>query len=121
MANFNFIKSIINRQNKTKTKIQLKNDANMETLQPTKQNDSVAINKNYKVSNNERTANEDKNKQIHKQIKIHNEHLKNITKIDKYKKNEQHFYGGAQNRIQLHFGEPSNKHKQIQQRSNKRN
>ena len=40
-------------------------------------------------------TNEDKNKQIHSQIKIHNEHLKNITKIDKYKKTEQHFYDGA--------------------------
>ena len=62
--------------------------------------------------------NEDKNKQVHSQIKIHHEHLKNInkiekykkmnrtehktgmniTKIDKYKKAEQHFYDGAQNR-----------------------
>ena len=31
--------------------------------------------------------NEDKNKQVHSQIKIHNEQLKNITKIVKYKKN----------------------------------
>ena len=30
--------------------------------------------------------NEDKNKQLHSQIKIHNEHLKSITKIDEYKK-----------------------------------
>ena len=47
----------------------------------------VVINNNYKVSkNNEHTTNEDKKKHIHSQIKIHNEHLKNITKIDKYKK-----------------------------------
>ena len=45
----------------------------METLQPTKQNDMVAINNNYKLSKNEQTTNEDKNKQIHSQIKIHNE------------------------------------------------
>ena len=32
--------------------------------------------------------NEDKNKQVHLQIKIHSEHLKNITKIGKYKKTE---------------------------------
>ena len=45
-----------------------------------------AINNNYKVSKNEHTTNEDKNNQIHSKIKIHNEHLKNITKIDKCKK-----------------------------------
>ena len=43
----------------------------------------------------------------------------NITEIDKYKKTEQFFYDGIHNRIQLHFGEPNNKHIQIQQRSNK--
>ena len=32
------------------------------------------------------TTDNDKNKQIHSQIKIHNEHLKNINKIEKYKK-----------------------------------
>ena len=67
----------------------------METLQPTKQNDMVASNNNYKVSKNEDTTNKDKNKEIHSQIKIHNEQLKNITKIDKYKKTEQHFYQGT--------------------------
>ena len=65
---------------------------NMETLQPTKQNDMTAINNNCKVTKNEHTTNEDKNKQTHMQIKIHNKHLKNIIKIDKYKKTEQHFY-----------------------------
>ena len=64
----------------------------METLQPAKQNDMVAINKNYKVSKNEHTTNEDKNKQIHSQNKIHKEHLKNITKIDEDKKSEEYFY-----------------------------
>ena len=59
-----------------------------------------------------------KNNQIHLQNKIHNEHFNNIdttgkykklnmtehktemnvTKIDKYKKTEQHFYDGAQSR-----------------------
>ena len=72
--------------NKAKTKIQLKNHTNMETLQPTKQNDKVANKNNYKVSKNEQTTKEDKNEQVHSQIKIHNGHLKNITKIDKVKK-----------------------------------
>ena len=58
----------------------------METLQPTKQNDIVAINNNYKVLRNEHTTNEDENEQIHSQTKIHNEQMKNITEIDKYKK-----------------------------------
>ena len=77
---------------------------------------------NRKVSTNEHPNNEDKNKQIHSKIKMHNEHLKNITKIDKYKKTkktEQHFYDGIQNTTQLHFSKPSNKHMQIQQRRNK--
>ena len=58
----------------------------VETLQTTKQNAMIAINNNYKVSKNVHTTNEDKNKQIHSQIKIHNKHLRNITIIDKYKK-----------------------------------
>ena len=37
----------------------------METLQPIKQNDVFAINNNYKVSKNEHTTNQDKNKQIY--------------------------------------------------------
>ena len=41
---------------------------------------------NYKVSKNKHTTDEDKNKQIHTHIKIHKEHLKNITKIKKYRK-----------------------------------
>ena len=40
----------------------------------------------------------------------------NITEIDKYKKSEQHFYDRTPNRIQLHFGEPNDKHIQIQQK-----
>ena len=40
---------------------------------------------NYKISNNKHTD-KDKNNQIHSQINIHNKHLKNITKIEKYKK-----------------------------------
>ena len=58
----------------------------MKTLQPTKQNDMVATNNDSKVSKNERTTNEDKNKQIRQQIKIQNEHLGNINKIEKLKK-----------------------------------
>ena len=34
---------------------------------------------------------------------------------------EQHFYDRTHNRAQLHFCDPSNKHTQIQQSSNKRN
>ena len=40
----------------------------------------------YKVSKNKHANDEDKNNQIHSQIKIHNEHFKNINKIEKYKK-----------------------------------
>ena len=58
----------------------------METLQPTKQNDMVANNNNYKVLKNKHTIDENKNKQIHSQIKIYNKHLKNINKIEKFKK-----------------------------------
>ena len=51
---------------------QLKNNTNIETLQPTKTND------NCKVSKNGHTTNEDKNKQIHsqlryKKVRIHRE------------------------------------------------
>ena len=54
------------------------------TLQPTKQSDMAANNNTYKVSKNEQHLfDEDKNEQVHLQIKIH---LKNITKIEKYKK-----------------------------------
>ena len=56
----------------------------MEKLQPTKQNDMVANNSNYKISKKEKTTDEHKNKQIHSQI-----HSKQkITKIEKYKKPE---------------------------------
>ena len=55
----------------------------MEKLQPTKQNDMVAINKNYKGSKTEHTTNEGKIKQIHSQIMIHKEHLTNIIEIGK--------------------------------------
>ena len=37
----------------------------------------------------------------------------NITKNNKYKKTGQQFYDGTQNRTQIHFGEPGNKHTQI--------
>ena len=50
-----------NPVNKAETKIQLKNDANIETLQPTKQNCMVANNNNYKVSKNKHKTDEDKN------------------------------------------------------------
>ena len=57
----------------------------METLQPAKQYYMAANNNTFKVSKNKHTTDTDKNKQIHLQIKIHNEHLKNINKIEKYK------------------------------------
>ena len=49
------------------------------------------------------------------------EHIQRTTllKLTNTKKTEQHFYDGAQNRTQLHFGKPDNKHTQIQQGSNK--
>ena len=94
----------------------------MKTLQPTKRNDMVAINNDSKVSKNERTTNEDKNKQIRQQIKIQNEHLGNINKIEKLKKKTgQCFYDETLSRTQPHFGESSIKHPQIQQISKKRN
>ena len=40
---------------------------------------------NYKVSKNKHTTDEEKNNQIYAKIKIHNDHLKNINKIEKYK------------------------------------
>ena len=46
----------------------------METLQPNKQNDTVAINNNHTVSKNKHKNNEDKNKQIHSQIRTLEEH-----------------------------------------------
>ena len=49
--------------------------------------DITKINKYYKKTE-QHFYNEDKSKQVHSQIKIHNEHLKNITKNDKYKKTE---------------------------------
>ena len=52
------------------------------TMQPTKQNDVVANNNNYKVSKNKTTTDEDINNQIHSQIKIH---LKSITYIENTK------------------------------------
>ena len=56
----------------------------MEKLQPTKQNDMVANNNNYKISKKKHTTDEYKNKQIHSQI-----HSKQkISKIEKYKKTE---------------------------------
>ena len=55
------------------------------TLQNTKQNCMLANNNAYKVLRNKHTTDEDNNKQIHSQIKIHNEHLKNINKIENTK------------------------------------
>ena len=49
--------------------------------------------------------NKDKNKQVHSQIKIHNEHLKNITKLGKYKK--------------LNYKVSKNKHTTDEDKSNK--
>ena len=49
--------------------------------------DITKINKYYKKTE-QYFYNEDKSKQVPSQIKIHNEHLKNITKNGKYKKTE---------------------------------
>ena len=45
------------------------------------------INK-YNKKAEQQFYNEDKNKQVHSQIKIHHVHLKNITKIGKIQKTE---------------------------------
>ena len=45
----------------------------------------LANNNAYKVLRNKHTIDEDNNKQIHSQIKIHKEHLKNINKIENTK------------------------------------
>ena len=45
----------------------------------------LANNNAYKVLRNKHTTDEDNNKQIHSQIKIHNEHLNNINKIENTK------------------------------------
>ena len=42
------------------------------------------------MSKNKRATDEDKNNQIHSQIKIHSKYLKNINKIEKYKKTVVH-------------------------------
>ena len=55
-------------------------------MQPAKQNDMVSHSSSCKVSKNKHATDEDKSKQINSQIKIHNEHLENINKIEKYKK-----------------------------------
>ena len=44
--------------------------------------------RNIKQKNEQHLSKEVKNKQIHSQIKIHSEHLKNINKIEKYKNTE---------------------------------
>ena len=44
----------------------------------------------------------------------------NITKINKYKKLNSTSTTEQKNRTQLHFGEPSNKHTQIQPRNPKK-
>ena len=49
----------------------------------------------YNKKTEQHFYNEDKNKQVHSQIKIHKEHLKNTNKIEKYKKTE---HDGTQNR-----------------------
>ena len=55
----------------------------------TKKNNKKNLNKrNIKQKNEQHLSKEVKNKQIHSQIKIHSEHLKNINKIEKYKNTE---------------------------------
>ena len=70
-------------------------NATLECTSPAKRFPLKTVNEtqcHFYPTNTKRTEqhfyNEDKSKQVHSQIKIHNEHLKNITKIVKYKKAE---------------------------------
>ena len=114
-AEHHFYNKDKDKQVHSQIKMHLKNITKIEKIQK---------NLKYKVSKNEHTTGKDKkkNNQIHLQIKIHNEHVNNInkickykklnmtehktdmniTKIDRYKKNEQQFYDRTQNR-QEHY------------------
>ena len=55
------------------------------TRQYTKENNMLPNNNTYKVLRNEHTTDEDNKNQIHSQNKTHNEHLRNINKIENTK------------------------------------
>ena len=80
--------------------MQLKNDSNLETFAT---NNITKIEKSKKKK--KKTMNKNSLTEHKKDI--------NITKNSKYKKTGQQFYDGTQNRTQIHFGEPGNKHTQI--------
>ena len=82
--------------------MQLKNDSNLETFAT---NNITKIEKSKKKKNKKKTLN-------NTSLTEHKTDI-NITKNSKYKKTGQQFYDGTQNRTQIHFGEPGNKHTQI--------
>ena len=81
--------------------MQLKNDSNLETFAT---NNITKIEKNPKKT---------KKKTLNNTSLTEHKTDINITKNNKYKKTGQRFYDGTQNRTQIHFGEPGNKHTQI--------
>ena len=81
--------------------MQLKNDSNLETFAT---NNITKIEKNPKKT---------KKKTLNNTSLTEHKTDINITKNNKYKKTGQQFYDGTQNRTQIHFGEPGNKHTQI--------
>ena len=82
--------------------MQLKNDSNLETFAT---NNITKIEKSKKKKKKKKTLN-------NTSLTEHKTDI-NITKNSKYKKTGQQFYDGTQNRTQIHFGEPGNKHTQI--------
>ena len=85
--------------------MQLKNDSNLETF---------ATNNITKIETPPPKKKKKKKKKTLNNTSL-TEHKTdiNITKNNKYKKTGQQFYDGTQNRTQIHFGEPGNKHTQI--------
>ena len=58
----------------------------METLQPTKQNDMVAINNNYKVSKDEHITDEDKTNKYTRRLRYLTNTLRTLLKLTSTKK-----------------------------------
>ena len=83
--------------------MQLKNDSNLETF---------ATNNITKIENPKKKKKKKKKTLNNTSLTEHKTDI-NITKNSKYKKTGQQFYDGTQNRTQIHFGEPGNKHTQI--------
>ena len=80
--------------------MQLKNDSNLETF---------ATNNITKIEKSKKK----KKKTLNNTSLTEHKTDKNINKNSKYKKTGQQFYDGTKNRTQIHFGEPGNKHTQI--------